>query len=59
MEPHDFIVSEDGGHFAMKTFAVWKVIGSQLGLHDSADLSSHKVLVEEVAPAKSFHRTGK
>ena len=35
----------------MKTFAVWTVIGSQHGLHDSADLSCHKVLVEEVVPS--------
>ena len=56
IEPKDFIVSEGGGPFAMKTFAGWTVVGSQPGPHDSADLSCHRVVVEEVVPGKPFHR---
>ena len=55
IEPRDFIVSEDGGPFAMKTFAGWTVVGSQSHRYDhTANISRHRVLVEEIVPGKPF-----
>ena len=55
IEPRDFIVSEDGGPFAMKTFAGWTVVGSQSHRYDhTANISCHRVLVEEIVPGKPF-----
>ncbi|CAB3989972.1 Hypothetical predicted protein [Paramuricea clavata] len=52
IEPKDFIVSEDGGPFAVKTFAGWTVVGSRPRSDVQTNVSCNRTLVEEIVPEK-------
>ena len=54
IEPKDFIVSEDGGPFAVKTFAGWTVVGSQPRSDVQTNVSCNRTLIEEIVPGKPF-----
>lgn len=54
IEPKDLIVSEDGGPFAIRTFAGWTVVGSQSRPQDCINVSCHRISVEEIVAGKPF-----
>ena len=50
IEPKDFIVSEDGGSFAVKTFAGWTVVGSKPHSDVQTNVSCNRTLIEDIVP---------
>ena len=48
LEPKDFIVSEHGGPYAMKTFAGWTVVGPLKAVQNHTQLSCSRIYVKEV-----------
>ena len=47
-EPKDFIASDDGGLFTVKTFGTWTVVGPLRLSQEQTQANCHRVIVKEV-----------